>query len=297
MADDYIIGVVFAILAGTIASSGNILQKNAVNKIPKEKRDEKFMRTLVKSPSWVIGTIMCYVISAVFMLLAQNSIGPALIPGLFASGLIVLAIGSVKLIGERLKTVEFFAVILIVIAVLILGLSELDISADEIGTIDLFLMIRIIIFSIIILILWIFNTILSKKDIKHKGIVLSIAAGYQFILSNVWTFCLLISINSISRGSALSLDIMMLCLALIIIILNNYLGIKQTQEAYKYAQASQVQPTQEVPKQISTVFIYFFVFLKMASGISISFIITGSILVIVGGFLLGKRQAELDTID
>jgi len=297
MVDDYILGVVFAISAGIIASSGNILQKNAVNKIPKERKDERFMRTLIKSPSWVIGSVMCYIISAVFMLLAQNSIGPALVPGLYASGLIVLAIGSVKLIGERLKPIEIFAIIFIIIAVLLLGLSELDISTDEFETIDTFLMIRILIFSFVIFALWFFNTILSKKEVKHKGIILSIAAGYQFILANVWTFCILVSINSIARGSALLIDIIILFLALIIIIFNNYLGIKQTQEAYKYAQASQVQPTQEVPKQISTIFIYFFVFLKIASGISFTFIIIGSVLIIIGGFLLGKRQAELDTID
>ena len=35
--------------------SGQILQKKAINEIPKEKRNTKFMRILLKSPIWITG--------------------------------------------------------------------------------------------------------------------------------------------------------------------------------------------------------------------------------------------------
>ncbi len=297
MAEDYFLGVFFVIVAGVIASSGNILQKKSVNDIPKENRDENFMRTLIKSPTWIIGSIMCYVISSIFIILGQYSIGPALIPGLYASGLIVLAIGSVKLIGEKLKLSEIAGIVIIILGVALLGISELDIPAEEIETLDSNLILRIAIFSIVLFILWIINTTLAKKDIKQKGMVLAIAGGYQFILSNVWMFCLLVSMRFLFEGTIGITYILTFVVSLIIIAFNNYFGIKQTQEAYKYAQASIVQPTQEVPKQISAVFIYFLVFLRTAPEYSLAFIIIGSALMIVSGFLLGRRQAELDAID
>jgi len=297
MVQNYILGIFLAIFAGIVASSGNILQKNAVNKIPKEQRDEKFIRTLLKSPSWLFGSILSYGVSSGLIIFAQVFIGPALIPGLFASGLIVLAIGSIKLLNESLKFIEILGILIIVAGITFLGFSELDIPVSEIKALDLMLIVRVAIFSGILMIFWIFTTFMAKKDIKNKGLALAFSGGYLFILGNLWTFALILTISAMIGGTSQILDIFVFIIVVFILIFSNLIAIKQTQEAYKYAQASIVQPSQEVPKQIAPVFIYFLVFLKTAPIISLAFIILGSILVIMAGFLLGKRQADVGAID
>jgi hypothetical protein len=64
----------------------------------------------------------------------------------------------------------------------------------------------------------------------------------------------------------------------------------QNQIAFKYAQASNVIPVAQVPIQISPVLVYFFIFaLTPPRIISVFLILTGTILTIIAGFLLGQR--------
>ncbi len=64
----------------------------------------------------------------------------------------------------------------------------------------------------------------------------------------------------------------------------------QNQIAFKYAQASNIIPVAQVPIQISPVLVYFFIFaLTPPRPISVFYILTGTILTIIAGFLLGRR--------
>ncbi|MFX1431997.1 MAG: hypothetical protein ACFFCY_17655, partial [Promethearchaeota archaeon] len=79
----YWLGVLLALLAGSTTQLGSVFQKKAVNEISTEL---KFMKTLVKRPTWILGVILSFGISSIFYLAAQSFIGPALIPGLTAFG-------------------------------------------------------------------------------------------------------------------------------------------------------------------------------------------------------------------
>jgi hypothetical protein len=64
----------------------------------------------------------------------------------------------------------------------------------------------------------------------------------------------------------------------------------QNQIAFKYAQASNIIPVAQVPIQICPVLVYFFIFaLTPPRTISVFFILTGTLLTIIAGFLLGQR--------
>ena len=67
----------------------------------------------------------------------------------------------------------------------------------------------------------------------------------------------------------------------------------QNQIAFKYAQASNIIPVAQVPIQICPVLVYFFIFaLTAPHTISVFLILTGTILTIVAGFLLGRRGSR-----
>jgi len=68
MADGYLLGVVLAILGGVVNQLGAVFQKKVVNDVPKEAREERFMRTLIRSPLWITGLIFIMVLSAIFFL-------------------------------------------------------------------------------------------------------------------------------------------------------------------------------------------------------------------------------------
>jgi hypothetical protein len=101
--DEYLIGVICAILGGSISSVGVICQKKVVNEIPTSSKEQRFFRSLVKKPLWLLGLILGSFAPAIFVIIAQLYVGPALVPGLMAAGLIVLAIGSVKINREHLE--------------------------------------------------------------------------------------------------------------------------------------------------------------------------------------------------
>ena len=109
----YWLGVLLAISSGVCSNLGSVFQKKAVNEIPQEEREQKFFRTLIRKPWWLFGMLIQYGFAASFLILAQVYIGPALVPGLVASGLIVLAIGSIKLVGESLRKQEAIGIALL----------------------------------------------------------------------------------------------------------------------------------------------------------------------------------------
>jgi drug/metabolite transporter (DMT)-like permease len=77
----------------------------------------------------------------------------------------------------------------------------------------------------------------------------------------------------------------------------NILGILQTNEAFRFAQASNVIPVQQLSVQITPILFYFYVYaLTPPKAISGVLIIAAVALIISAVFLLGRRQAELERI-
>ncbi|MFX1452930.1 MAG: hypothetical protein ACFFCM_18990 [Promethearchaeota archaeon] len=290
----YWLGVFLALLAGSTTQLGSVFQKKAVNEVSKE---SEFMRSLVKRPTWLLGVILSFGVSSIFFLTAQAFIGPALIPGLMAFGLIILAIGSVKIIGEKLKTEEIVGILLMITGTFLLSMSGLSIEIIETDVLEIGLLIRTIIFTIIIVLLSLACYIFQKKVEKFKGILLAILSGFMFALGNLWTSQLM---GLITGGFGVSFNLTKLIIFIItgiILIFANIFGLATIQLAYKVGQASNMVPIQNVPTLIVPIFIYFLIFLLVPpSIISIIFLIVGVFLIGLSSFLLGKRTAQMEEI-
>ncbi|MFX1260013.1 MAG: hypothetical protein ACFFAN_19360 [Promethearchaeota archaeon] len=130
----YFLGVLFAIFAGFIINIGVLLQKKIINK---NKNELKFMVSLVKNPLWIFGILLQIVIGGlIFYLIAIIFIGPALVPGLMASGLIILSLGSVKLLNEKVEKKEIIGTGLMIIGIFLLGLNQLTIHVSSFNMLD-----------------------------------------------------------------------------------------------------------------------------------------------------------------
>lgn len=293
----YILGVIFAILAGFFSNLGSVLQKKVVNTLPKD--EPRFMRSLLKKPLWLMGLVSGVGVGTIFVLSAQVLIGPALFPGISAaSGLIVLAVGSVKIVGENLKKEEIMGILMMILAITLFGLSELQIKIAETDFFALEFIIRMIIFTTAIIVISVLCELLQKKTERFRGILLAIFSGSMFALSNLYVSPLLATITQVIFKHIFNLgELILFIISSTTLVLVNTIGIMKIQQSFKYGQASNMVPIQGVPVQISPIFIYFFVFLLVSpSFFSIIYLFIGIILIMISSFLLAKRQAQLQAI-
>jgi hypothetical protein len=291
----YVLGVVTAILCGICMEIGILIQKKVVNDISLEDRNQRFLVTLLKNPRWMGGLLLEYGVGTAAYMIAQNLIGPALVPGLMAAGLIVLAIGSVKIIGESLNFSEYLGIALLIAGIAALGLSELEISGDVVrNSLESSNVIeRIAILTTSLFVLWILTHLQSLKLSRRKGIVMAFSNGFPFAISNLWISPLLAVFATVMSGAGSWRQVTIFILASAILVGCNVLGIRQTNEAFKFAQASNIIPVQQVSVQLTPILFYFYVYaLTPPKSISGVLIITGVGLILTAVFLLGRRQAE-----
>ncbi|MHA1785197.1 MAG: hypothetical protein ACTSVY_01410 [Candidatus Helarchaeota archaeon] len=292
----YWLGVIFAITSGIANNLGTVLQKKAINDLPVGAKEEKFIRNLIKNPIWVLGLILQMVIGTLLFMVAQIYIGPTLIPGLMAAGLIFLAIGSVKLVGEELKSSEIIGIILMLGAITLIGFSNMSIDVSQQNFLDFGLLFRIILFTLITLGLMGLCKLSEKKKI-YPAISMAIISGFMFALSNFWISPLMGVVIHVFNLTGNVLELIIFIISAVILTLVNVYGITTIQEAMKQAQASNMIPIQQVPIQIYPIFYFLLVYLlPIPSIFSLFFMISGIGLVIVSSFLLGRRQVEIEKI-
>jgi len=289
----YLSGVALGILGGILTQFGQLLEKRAVNQIRKDSLELGFFRRLVKNPVWISGVIFGLGGGTVAYMLAQSMIGPALTPGLMASGLIVLSVGSVRMNQETMNTSEIIGTGLMILGILSLGLSGLAISPVQvrITLANQNALQRIAIFTVIFFLFSFITRSLATRIKNRKGMLIALANGFLSCLSDFWINPLLALVVIVLFGNSTPTQFIIFAVAAFILVLCATVITWQNQLAFKYAQASNVVPVAQVPIQIAPILVYFFIFaLTPPSSIAVFYILTGTILTIIAGFLLGRRD-------
>jgi len=293
---NYLLGVACAISSGALNQFGQILQKKVVNAVPAHARQSRFMRTLLKDPLWITGLFLQLGAGTVFFVLAQDKIGPALVPGLMASGLIVLAVGSVRINKESLRPSECLGIGLMIVGIALLGLSELGIQSEEVlhALSHPDFVARMTLFTLSLFAVWVATHALALRSGARKGVIMGFSNGFPFSLSNFWISPLLAVIFIVLRGKGTGSHVAVFVTASLILVGTNMLGMWQTQMAFRFGQASNIITVQQVPIQTTPILVYFYVFLLTPPRkIQTVFMVSGIVLILVSGFLLGRRQSEL----
>ena len=318
----YVLGIILALAGGLANNSGALLQKFAINKIPKTERDKGFYKKLFRSPYWVIGLILIMGASGVLLMLAQMYIGGALIPGLSSIGLIALVIGAVKILKEKIKISEYIGIILLIISIVLIGLSALDITdkdmyllsdTDFLKRFDIFagvhhihiinqadtnFLIRLGFFSGAYFILWIVSRQIGKRVTKRKTLFLALGATFPFVISNAWLQPFVFLFKEMINGNFTILNIILFIISIIIVGVINIIGIAHVQDAFKHGDASKIYPIGQVPTQTAPIILYYGIYLKSSPlNYSIYMIIFGVIIILIAGFLLGRIQGQIESMD
>jgi hypothetical protein len=292
MTPHYLVGVVCGIIGGLLNQGGQLLQKKVVNDIRFDNPSQGFMRRLLRSPLWVGGFVIGLCGGTAGYMVAQSLIGPALSPGLMASGLILLSIGSVRLNHEELNRAEITGIILMIIGILCLGLSELSINTTQVRTTlaDHSSQIRIALFTAGLYFCCLVSRSLSFWMKNRRGLLIALGNGFLACLSDFWINPLLALIVLVLAGHGTTLQVIIFIMASIILVFTASVITWQNQIAFKYAQASNIIPVAQIPIQISPIIVYFFIFaLTPPHTISIYLILSGTLLTIIAGLLLGRR--------
>ncbi|MHA1498552.1 MAG: hypothetical protein ACTSRT_13550 [Promethearchaeota archaeon] len=280
-----------AILGGLSHYLGLILEKYVINKMPDE---AKLMKTLVKEPLWLFAIFIRFGIGSILFIFAQIVIGPAITPGLMASGLIILAIGSIKILGEKLNYSEIAAIIVMIIAVTFIGLSGLSI---EISAEDPAFLVRIFISTGFLALIAIIFQVIQGKSSRFKVILLALISGLMLSLNNFWIAPFIWSLGKMFGGYFYIETFLLFIVSSVILITANILSVIKMSQAFRSGKASFLAPIQNVPVQLTPSILYFFVFMMIIPTItSIIFFILGVALIISSSFILGKRQAQIEQI-
>lgn len=292
----YLIGVACGIIGGLLNQGGQLLQKKVVNDIRDDDPGRGFFRRLLRSPLWMVGMVVGLGGGTGGYMLAQSLIGPALSPGLMASGLILLSVGSVKLNHEELDLSEKIGIALMILGILCIGLSELSINSAQVRIMlaNRPAQIRVMLFTTALFSLTLFCRLVALHSKNRKGLFIVLGNGFLACLSDFWINPLLALIVLVLAGRGTPIQVFILGMAAAILALTAGIITWQNQIAFKYAQASNLIPAAQVPIQISPVIVYFFIFaLSPPRGVSVIFILAGMLLTIAAGFLLGRRPEPL----
>lgn len=292
----YVLGISFGLMAGVVFGFGTVMQKLAINSLPK---DSELMHSLIKNKVWVSGLLLQFTFGSIFLLLSQLIIGPALVPGLTAIGLIILAIGSIKIVGERLKPSEIMGILLMIFGIFLLCFSGLSIEIAKIAFMNVDFLFRAYLYSGILFTLVGILYYFQKKNKQEglKGIMLALASGILYSIENIWIAIMMVLALNLFMGGVILVELAILGIGLVFTVIINVYGVIMLQQAFQTGQASNLSPIQTVPIQLGPIIIYFFVFLLIPpSFLSILYLILGIILILFSSFLLGKRQAQLEEI-
>ena len=238
----------------------------------------------------VIGGLVFYFIAIIF-------IGPAIVPGLMSVGLIVLALGSVKMLKETLGREEIIGILLMIVGVSLLGLSNLSIDVSTFNILNSGFIFRIVVFTIVVLSLAIIFEVLRRKHEKFKGFLMAIEAGLILSLNTVWASPGTTVVTHVVDGIIINEEIIFGIIIGIILLLIVAIGITIGQISLKYGQVNILAPLTSVPIQTIPVIAFYLVFLSTPSNIfSVLYLIIGFIFIISSSFLLSKRQTKLEEV-
>ena len=286
----YWLGIAIGLLSGVSNNFGIVLEKKALNKLPEGK---KVGRHLLKNPLWLIGFICNIVITTLLSFAAQFYIGPTLVPGLEATGMIILIVGSLRLLKESFKAPELIGIGLMIAAIFFLSFSQLAIDINETPTTDF--LVRVSIFTIIMILGSLTVRILRRKFTTLKGILYALESGFMFALNNFWIAPLLGTVDNVFGGTFETNALILFIMAIITLPIVNYQGIFLLQKALEFGQASSMRPIQQAPIQIVPLFYFFAIFLLPPPTIfSLPLALSGMALILISMFLLSRRAAKLE---
>jgi len=283
----YAWGIVFALLAGSAGQAGHLCQKLAVNQ--DAAGETGFFRRLLARPLWLAGLALELGAGTVFFLLAQVRLGPALVPGLMATGLITLAVGSAWIVREAPSLGELLGIGLLIASAVLLGGSRLAIDLARFDVLEAGFLARAAAFSAVVTALFF---ALRLRGGARRGVPAALGSGLLYVLSNFWVGPFTGAVLRLFRGE-LGLPVWgLFAFGSAVLVLTNLFGIAALQQAFRVSRAAVAVPLQSLPTQLAPGLVYLLVFrLDPPSRGSLWRFALGAGLILASSFLLTRGES------
>jgi hypothetical protein len=289
--NSYYLGVGAAILGGMAFYMGMVLQKAAVRNLQDH---SKLMLRLIRTPLWLEGFAVQFIIGVPLNIIAAALIGPAIIPGLMASGLIILVAGSIWLGHEAFGWIDALGILCVMSAASLFGFSGLGINMKTVDLYDLAFISRLVGFTLLVGSLSLICHILQRRNKPLRGIFRTLDAGLLFVQSNLWLSVMMGFLYRWQAGAFITRDLLPMTGATLIAAAGSILGVTETQRAFQVGDASRLVPIQIMPQQILPLVTYVAVF-QLTPPSKDAFVLAGIgvVCVLLGSTLLARRQVAL----
>ncbi len=183
------VGVVAALLANVLYSTGFVLEKRALSAMPSVsvRAPLRLLRHVVSSPLWLGGSLA---LAAGFgaQLAVYRTLPIAAAQGIFVSGLVLLLLLSSRLLGERTSGRERIAVGAILLALLMVVLS-LDEGADTVGEDAPVALVLLVSLPSLALGVWLYANGERRAGQRHRqpttGVEYGVAVGLLYGVSSL----------------------------------------------------------------------------------------------------------------
>src|SRR5512136_880166 len=108
------LGILCAIFSGLINAVVNVMQKSVINRLRTQPGANSIVGQYVRDPVWIASLVVSFVFGTATILAATSLIGPPLVPALTSSGLVFLALISSKILGEKIRPLEWLGILLLI---------------------------------------------------------------------------------------------------------------------------------------------------------------------------------------
>jgi hypothetical protein len=307
----YALGITAAIVAGLAFNIGLLIQKSAVGRAP---RDRPLMRSLLKSPVWIAGFALQFILGSPLYTLSVGLIGPAIVPGLMSVGLVVLALGAVLIQKERLAPKEIVGTGLVVVAVALFGFSRLSIDVHAVSLKDPGLLLRAGMFAGVLLAIALGCAEAARRlsaaaargsgsataevpaaaaaPTERPAALHATRAGVWYNIGNLGLGFITAGLARFGTGIFDAGEIAVFLSAVGLTVGGNMYGIAATQHALTGGRASVVVPLQNAVTQVLPVFVFFLVYRPyVPTAASLVFLGAAGALLLTGAVLLTGRMA------
>jgi len=298
----YLLGIVVALVAGVAFNVGILIQKAAVDRA---RKDTPLIRGLLKSPIWIAGFLVQFALGTPLYLLSVGFIGPAVVPGLMAIGLIVLALGAVLFQHERLSKKEMLGFAFIVAGVAAFGFTRLSIDVQSFSMKDPGLLTRTAILALLLVCGAIACGLAAARLLRSEGrhhatgaatALYAVQGGLWYNAANLCLGFITAGFVRFGAGNADLGEIAIFFAAVALAAAGGASGVAATQHALAYGRVAVAIPLQNAVAQILPVCVFFFVYRPYSpTAWSFGFLAAAAGLLVAGLILLTNRLVPLKT--
>ncbi len=283
---EILFGMLSVFVGAAINNLGIVLQKRQINLKESNEQGEGSLSLglYLKDPIWILGIIMQTVLVWPFFVFGLSIVGVTLAQPLSNSGIIILIVGLIYFLNERLHRSEGFGAILLVSGVIAIGVGGVVGEVSQQSFLNETSIFYFLWFLVLIVILLVALIILMKLVRVSRPAILGLLAGICYAVVSISMQVFTIAIEDLTS----LLTLFLFAFGLTGTVIGTVFGILTTQEAFKQNRAVSIIPFMQITMNLIPILAGIWVFNQQIT--QPLFFWTGIICIMTGASLLARFQ-------